>query len=229
MDLKRRGSTFLIAVYARAVYDAQRIYFVFRWSDSSRQEQMGHWIYRPSGWHADAAWADALALDWQTTAKVTDFRQGGCAVLCHTTGRFAEFPRMATRQEDAVVDEWYWNAFVAGFTGKPEDGFLDNRVEFIAPGSALPAFRWVRAGQSAAHGSDTSGARVPDVLGGLPLRLNVQLNEGQVPGPALLVEDGRQVALNPRERVGLKKILPLYAVGEPEQSIVNLAINLQRR
>jgi len=205
------------AVHVRAVYDAQRIYFIFRWSDSSRQEQMGRWIYRPTGWHADAAWADALALDWQTTAKVTDFRQGGCAVLCHTTGRFAEFPRMATRQEDAVVDEWYWNAFVAGYTGKPGDGFLDNRVEFIAPGSALPAFRWARAGQSAAHGSDTSGTRVPDVLGGLPLRLNVQLNEGQVPGPALRVEAGRQVALNPRDRVGRKKILPLYAVGKPEQ------------
>ncbi len=184
-------------VHVRAVYDAERIYLGFRWLDASRQAQMGQWIFRPSGWQVEAVWADALALDWQATAKVADFRQGGCAVLCHTTGRFAEFPRMATRQADAVVDEWYWNAFVAGRTGRPADGFLDNRVESIAPGSALPDFRWTRAGQSAAHGSDTSGTRVPDVLGGLPLVLNGQPDEGQVPSP--------------------REILPLYAGGQTEQ------------
>ena len=202
-------------VRVRAVFDHQRIYFVFRWFDPQPQNQMGHWLYGPSGWQAQAAWPDALALDWQATAKVADFKQGGCAVLCHTTGRFAAFPRMATGQDGAVVDEWYWNAFSAEKAGRPGDGFLDNRVEFIAPGSPLPPLRWARTGQSAAHGDDTSAARLPDELGGVPLILNMKLHGNRTPGPAFRLQQGRRVPLQPGEPAIPGEMVPLYVGGPP--------------
>jgi len=204
-------------VDVRAVYDDTRIYFVFRWPDASRQDQMGRWIYRQSRWQAETDWPDALALDWQTTAKVADFKQGGCAVLCHTTGRFADVPRMATRHEDAVVDEWYWNAYTARWAGRPGDGFLDNRVVYIAPDSKPAAFRWAHDGQSVAHGSDTSGARLPDVLGAVPLALNVQQPQGNVPGPAFRVRNGSRVPVDSMELAGFNESVPLYVGGQPEQ------------
>jgi hypothetical protein len=115
------------------------------------------------------------------------------------------------------VDEWYWNAFAAGRAGRPGDGFVDNRVAYIAPGSTLADYRWAHAGQSAAHGSDTSGARAPDVLGGLPLILNLQPEPGAAPGPGFRLERGGQVPLNPREAAGVNETLPLYVAGQAEQ------------
>ncbi len=203
-------------VKVRAVYDQTRIYFVFQWPDANPQDQMGRWIYRQSRWQAEKDWPDALALNWQITSKVADFKQGGCAVLCHTTGRFAEFPRMATRQEGAVVDEWYWNAFAAGQSGRPGDGFLDDRVEYIAAGSKPAAFGWARDGQSMAHGSDTSGKRIPDVLGAMPLVLNVQQTQGNAPGPAFQIRNGERQPVDLMETVGGNGALPLYIGGRPE-------------
>ncbi len=204
-------------VLARAVYDRQRLYFAFRWPDAHPQERMGRWVKGPSGWRVETTWPDAFALHWQASDRVADFKQGGCAVLCHTTGRFAQYPRMATRQEDAVVDEWYWNAFVAGQTGRPGDGFLDNRVAFVGPDSPLPVFRWIRAGQAAAHGSDTSGMRVPDVLGGLPLIPNARQKADGADEPAFRPQNGRLVPLDRTRPEGAEETLPLYAGGRPEQ------------
>jgi Ethylbenzene dehydrogenase/Cytochrome c554 and c-prime len=205
------------AVAVRAVYDRKRIYFVFRWSDPNRQTQLGRWISRESHWQVAAVWPDALALDWSTTEKVADFQQGGCAVLCHTTGRFADFPRMATRQDDAIVDEWYWNAYAARRAARPGDGFLDSRVDYIAPATPVAVFGWVRPGQSAAHGSDTSGARLPDVLGGLPLIPNARQVQGKVRGPAFRLQSGQRVPVDPTEAAGPRETLPLFASGRPEQ------------
>jgi hypothetical protein len=204
-------------VSVRAVYDAARIYFIFRWIDAAPQDQMGRWVFKGSRWRAETKWPDALALDWQAADEVADFKQGGCAVLCHTTGRFADFPRMATRQEGAVVDEWYWNAWAAGRAGRPGDGFLDHRVVYLAPDSKPAAFRRTPVAQSIAHGSDTSGARWPDVLGAIPLTLNVQQSQGAGPGPEFRLRNGSRVPLGSAAITGLKEALPLYAAGRPEQ------------
>jgi hypothetical protein len=140
-------------VFIRAVYDDTNIYFAFRWPDKNRQDRMGQWLFSGGQWRVKVEWPDALALHWQATEQVEDFRQGGCAVLCHTTGRFSEFPRMATRQEGAIVDEWYWNAFAAERAGRPGDGFLDHQVKFLPQGSLKPALRWAHPEISAAHGN----------------------------------------------------------------------------
>ncbi len=155
-------------VFIRAVYSDTDLYLSFRWPDKTRQDQMGRWFFSEGEWRAEVAWPDALALHWQASAKVDDFGKGGCAVLCHSTGRFKEFPRMATRQEGAIVDEWYWNAFAAERAGRPGDGFLDHRIEFVPPGSKKPVLSWALPAISAAHGSDTSGKRNPETVGGIP-------------------------------------------------------------
>ena len=204
------------AVLIRAVYDDTHIYFTFRWHDKTRQDQMGQWLFNGGRWQAKLAWPDALALHWQATAQVKDFRLGGCAVLCHNTGRFKEFPRMATNEEGALVDEWYWNAFTAERGGRPGDGFLDHQTKFIPKGSKKPYLRGAIPGVSAAHGSDASGARMPETMGGIPLILNAQEQEGKPPLPKFHMEGGQRVPLqlsNSREPV---KILPLYESGPPE-------------
>jgi hypothetical protein len=201
----------------RAVYDDTHIYLAFRWADESFQDRMGQWLFDDGRWRANLAWPDALALHWQATEKVDDFKQGGCAVLCHTTGRFSEFPRMATRQQGAVVDEWYWNAFTAEKAGRPGDGFLDHRVEFIPPGAPKPALRWAPPAISAAHGSDTSGMRRPLSVGGIPLTLNAVESEGKAPHPRFYLREGDQVPLQASgSGPPADTTLPLYANGPPE-------------
>jgi hypothetical protein len=204
-------------VFMRAVYDDTHIYFAFRWRDSTPQDRMGRWVFDGGKWRAEVKRPDALALHWQATEKIEDFRQGGCAILCHTTGRFREFPRMATRQEGAVADEWYWNAFTAEKAGRPGDGFLDNRVKFIPQGSPVPALRWAQPALSAAHGSDTSGARMPETVGGIPLTLNVKETAGKPPQPRFYLKEGNPVPLQLSDRSQLPEIsLPLYKPGIPE-------------
>jgi hypothetical protein len=202
----------------RAVYDNTDIYFAFRWPDETRQDRMGHWIFNGGRWQAEVNWPDALALHWQITEPVADFGQGGCAVLCHSTGRFREFPRMATRQEDAVVDEWYWNAFAAARAGRPGDGFLDHLVRFVSAGSLKPAFGWAPPEISAAHGSDASGKRMPETVGGISLTLNAIETEGKPPHPRFYMEGGKQVPLQLSDsgKPAVKSV-PLYESGIPEE------------
>jgi hypothetical protein len=205
-------------VSIRAVYSDTDIYFSFRWLDKTHQNQMGQWFFSDGQWRAKVAWPDALALHWQATAVVNDFGQGGCAVLCHITGRFKEFPRMAARQEGAIVDEWYWNAFTAPRAGRPGDGFLDHRVKFIPSGSKKPALRWAPPAISAAHGSDTSGERLPTTVGGIPLILNAKKTEGKPPLPQFYLEAGQRIPLQRPDRKAVKeKFLPLYESGPPEK------------
>jgi len=204
-------------VSIRAVYDDARIYFSFRWPDKSFQDRMGHWVFTGKSWQPKVEWPDALALHWQATAKVADFKQGGCAVLCHSTGRFKKFPRMATREADALVDEWYWNAFTTPRTGRPGDGFLDNRTEFIPTGRPKPPLAGDYPEVSIAHGSDESGARMPQNRGGIPLVLNEDVTEVGRISPRFYVEDGRRVLLQLSEGAQpTKKVLPLYITGTPE-------------
>jgi hypothetical protein len=178
---------------------------------------MGQWLFSDGRWRAKVDWPDALALHWQVTEQVEDFRQGGCAVLCHSTGRFREFPRMATRQAGAIVDEWYWNAFTAERAGRPGDGFLDHQVRFVPEGSLKPAFRWAQPEISAAHGSDASGERMPGTVGGIPLTLNAKETEGKPPQPRFYMEGGKQVPpqLSNSDKPA-KKNIPLYESGFPE-------------
>jgi hypothetical protein len=204
-------------VSIRAVYDDNKIYFAFRWPDKTRQDRMGYWLFKEGQWQAVVEWPDALALHWRITEQVEDFRQGGCAVLCHSTGRFKEFPRMATRQEGALVDEWYWNAFAAEMAGRPGDGFLDHLVRSVPEGSIKPALRWAPPEISAAHASDTSGRRMPGTVGGVPLTLNVQETEGKPPEPRFYMEGGKQEPLPPSNGgEPPQKSIPLYATGIPE-------------
>jgi hypothetical protein len=206
-----------IEVSIRTVYDDENIYFAFRWPDKTRQDRMGHWLFKDGRWQAVVEWPDALALDWQITEQVEDFRQGGCAVLCHSTGRFKSFPRMATRQEGALVDEWYWNAFAAERAGRPGDGFLDNQVIFVPQGSSKPALRWAPPEISAAHASDTSGRRMPYTVGGIPLTLNAKEIKGKPPIPGFYIEGGRQVPLQASDSgIPTGKSIPLYEAGVPE-------------
>jgi hypothetical protein len=205
-------------VSVRAVYDDANIYFTFQWPDKTRQDRMGQWLFKNGQWQAEEIWPDALALHWQTTEQVKDFNQGGCAVLCHSTGRFREFPRMAARQEGAVVDEWYWNAFTAQKAGRPGDGFLDHRVKYVPQGSKKPAFRWAVPAISAAHGSDTSGERVPQTMGGIPLTLNVEETEGILPRPRFYMEGGKRVPLQfSEDGKPAAESAPLYETGRPEE------------
>jgi hypothetical protein len=204
-------------VFIRAVYDDTHIYFAFRWPDKTRQDRMGQWFFSDGRWRAKVEWPDALALHWQATEQVEDFRQGGCSVLCHSTGRFREFPRMATRQEGALVDEWYWNAFTAERAGRPGDGFLDHQVSFISKGSLTPALRWAHPEISAAHGSDASGRKMPETVGGIPLILNSIETEAKPPQPRFYMEGNKQVPLQLfNSGQPTKKILPLYESGFPE-------------
>jgi len=205
-------------VFIRAVYNATQIYFAFRWRDSSPQDSTGQWLFSRGQWRAEVEWPDALALHWQIAEQVEDFSQGGCAVLCHSTGRFSEFPRMATRQEGAVVDEWYWNAFTAKRSGRPGDGFLDHRVKFIPKGSSAPALRWAQPALSAAHGSDTSGKRRPGTVGGVPLTLNAKEIAGKPPHPQFYIKKGKPVPLQLTDSdQPPEKSLPLYEPGIPEE------------
>jgi hypothetical protein len=204
-------------VFIRAVYDNTNIYFAFRWPDKTRQNRMGHWIFSGGRWQAKVNWPDALALHWQATEPVEDFRQGGCAVSCHSTGRFSKFPRMATRQEGAIVDEWYWNAFAAERAERPGDGFLDHQVGFISEGNLKPAFRWAHPEISVAHGSDASGERMPETVGGISLTLNAKEAEGKPPHPRFYMDGGKQVPLQlSNNGKPAKKNFPLYESGLPE-------------
>jgi hypothetical protein len=204
-------------VFIRAVYSDTDLYFSFRWLDQTRQEQMGQWNFSDGQWRAKVTWPDALALHWQASAEVDDFGQGGCAVLCHSTGRFKEFPRMATGQEGTIVDEWYWNAFTAARAGRPGDGFLDHRINFVSPESKKPVLRWALPAISAAHGSDTSGERIPETVGGIPLILNAKKTEGKPSLPQFYLEGGQRVPLQQATGGGSKdKFLPLYETGTPE-------------
>lgn len=211
-------------VFIRAVYDDTDIYFAFRWPDKTRQDRMGHWIFSGGRWQAKVEWPDALALHWQATESVEDFRQGGCAVLCHSTGRFSDFPRMATRQEGAVVDEWYWDAFTAERAGRPGDGFLDHQVRFVPAASLKPALRWAHPEISAAHGSDASGQRIPGTVGGISLTLNAIETEGKPPQPRFYMEGGNQVPLQlPISGQPAKKVFPYTKPAFPRTGIQQIS------
>lgn len=189
-------------ILMRAVYNDSHLYFIFRWPDKTPQDLMGRWLYVDGQWQSHIEEPDALALHWQITDKVNDFSQGGCAILCHDTGRFKEFPRMATRLENALVDEWYWNAFVGKKTGRPGDGFLDNLVRSIPKSRTEPPLLRTIPEISAAHGSDSSGDRMPETMGGVTLLLNEQVKNLKPPFPNSHQEDN---------------IMPLFKTATPEE------------
>jgi hypothetical protein len=209
----RPGAT----VFIRSVYDDTHIYFTFRWRDKTRHDQMGQWRFNNGRWQAEMDSPDAFALQWQITEQVKDFKLGGCAVLCHNTGRYKEFPRMATREKEALVDEWYWNAFAAKKGRRPGDGFLDHQSVFIPKGSKKPPLRWAIPELSAAHGSDASGARMPETIGGIPLVLNARETKEKLLLPKFHLEGGKRVPLQLSDGTEpIRKTLPLYEFGLPE-------------
>jgi hypothetical protein len=124
---------------------------------------------------------------------------------------------MAARQTGAIVDEWYWNAFTAERAGRPGDGFLDDRVRFVTKGSLKPALRWAHPEISAAHGSDASGERRPQTVGGIPLILNAEETEGNPPRPKFFMSGDKAVPLQLSESgKTASKSVPLYISGIPE-------------
>jgi hypothetical protein len=77
--------------------------------------------------------------------------------------------------------------------------------------------RWAHPEISAAHGSDASGEKMPETVGGIPLILNAEETEGKSPQPRFYMEGGKQVPIQlSAGGKPVKKSFSLYESGFPE-------------
>jgi hypothetical protein len=117
---------------ARALYDAQQIYFLFEWDDPTESLARFPWEKQSDGsWKQlitnkgdeRTYYEDKLALLWGINAP--GFAAQGCMYACHVGDAGKAFGNMFAPQGE-LLDMWHWKAARSNPVHQADDQYLDD-------------------------------------------------------------------------------------------------------
>lgn len=123
-------------VRIRALYTADRAYFLMTWADPTRSLRRA-----PFQKQADGSWAkvkdpndkggdnnlyyeDKLAMIWNISIK--NFQQSGCFATCHAGETGKPYGNKYTASEGELGDIWHWKSVRTGPVGQVDDQYVDS-------------------------------------------------------------------------------------------------------
>lgn len=116
----------------RAMYDAEHVYFLYRWNDPTESLHRKPWEKQADGsWKQLATvkndeqkwYEDKLAVFWAINAPT--FKDGGCAASCHVGVGKDRFGVMKAPAGE-LFDVWHWKATRTNPVGQVDDMYLDD-------------------------------------------------------------------------------------------------------
>jgi hypothetical protein len=97
-------------VTARALYTADRLYFLFKWKDPTRSVIKQSWKFDGRKWRHLTGNEDRIALLFEIT-RIDKFATRGCAISCHSPADvLRENWKFATKTAAEKGDLWHWKA-----------------------------------------------------------------------------------------------------------------------
>ena len=112
-------------VSTKAVYSGDDIYFLFKWSDSTKSVTKGAWQFDGEKWTHQKGNEDRISLLFEIN-RINNFATKGCAIACHV-------PQGATNAKDGKFgtstaaekgDLWHWKAARSDPAGFADDTWL---------------------------------------------------------------------------------------------------------
>jgi Ethylbenzene dehydrogenase/Carbohydrate family 9 binding domain-like len=116
----------------RAMYDAEHVYFLYRWNDPTESlhrkpwEKMadGTWKQLKTVANDEQKWyEDKLAVFWAINAPT--FAENGCTASCHM-GTGAGRVGVMKAPKGELLDVWHWKATRTNPVGQVDDMYLDD-------------------------------------------------------------------------------------------------------
>lgn len=129
----------------RSMYDAQYVYFVYRWYDPTKdlgrfpwqKNSDGSWTHlanKDSTLHENTYYEDKIAVYWDINEK--GFVKKGCDKSCHMVEKGmlegvkdTSSGRHFTKTAGETLDEWQWKATRSNPLFQLDDGYVDHEHE----------------------------------------------------------------------------------------------------
>lgn len=129
-------------VEVRSLYDADNVYFVFKWEDPTQSQARWPWVKQQDGtWQQQSNldstgnenfhYEDKLTVAWNISEK--GFAKKGCEQSCHMVdnGKIYDIPdnsagRHFTAAPGQTVDVWHWKSARTAPVGRADDQYFDH-------------------------------------------------------------------------------------------------------
>ena len=111
-------------VTTRALYTDDRLFFLFKWKDSTQSTTKQSWMFDGQKWVHLKGNEDRIALLFEIT-RINKFATRGCAITCHSPADVSrEDWKYATKTDDEKGDLWHWKAARSAPYGYADDAWL---------------------------------------------------------------------------------------------------------
>jgi len=113
------------SVTTKAVYTGDRIFFLFKWADTTLSVTKEAWKYDGLKWSHMPGNEDRISLLFEIN-RINNFATKGCAVLCHVPAGApnAKDGKFGTVSEAEKGDLWHWKAARSDPAGFADDTWL---------------------------------------------------------------------------------------------------------
>jgi len=112
-------------VSANALYSGDDIYFLFKWSDSTKSVTKGAWQFEGEKWTHQKGNEDRISILFEIN-RINNFATKGCAITCHLPegAANAKDGKFGTRTDAEKGDLWHWKAARSDPAGFADDTWL---------------------------------------------------------------------------------------------------------
>ena len=112
-------------VSTKAVYTGDDIYFLFKWSDSTKSVTKGAWEFDGEKWIHQKGNEDRVSLLFEIN-RINNFATKGCAIVCHVPqgAANAKDGKFGTTSAAEKGDLWHWKAARTDPAGFADDTWL---------------------------------------------------------------------------------------------------------
>jgi len=112
-------------VSTKAVYTGDDIYFLFKWSDSTKSVTKGAWQFDGEKWNHQKGNEDRISLLFEIN-RIKNFATKGCAIVCHVPqgASNAKDGKFGTTSAAEKGDLWHWKAARSDPAGFADDTWL---------------------------------------------------------------------------------------------------------
>jgi hypothetical protein len=165
----RGGASGVPWLAMRALYDADRVFFLLEWPDPAESLERAPWEFTASGWRKippQVLYEDKAAIYWPISHSPA-FEARGCTAMCHFSGgassedraKGADIPLLSVgahfmEREGEVADEWHWKAARSDPFDQLDDGYVN---------SDRPTPEHPKGGRYADEPSETGGGYTDNV------------------------------------------------------------------
>ncbi len=128
VDVRARGRDSFagedVTVVTRALYNDQRLYFLFKWPDRTESVAKRAWTFDGRSWSHLEGDEDRIAVLFEIT-RINGFATKGCAVVCHSPPDVPSKEwKFATQTAAEKGDLWHWKAARSNPAEYADDGWL---------------------------------------------------------------------------------------------------------